>query len=681
MIKKIAIFVVGIFYFVGAAVAAPIDIPDATIESDDFIPVEQLLQREPDETECATRVFADALAASADAVSESDDEDVIQHWIRLTFARGDVLADVLACPEIANAADADAIKFMPIKYQFPGGREIVVNYETQPKILKQRLALANKRTVPTDNNPSPRIGGADDTSVWTNTDPAWYAIMVVQHGALDEFVGADKNNTISTKYIEENIDRIYPAGNSCTSRSAWAGDGDIINVAVHKTTDIDGDTNDYYVAGDINLQWVAYAEIALDVVLTVGTVGGWAALSGVTKSARASKIAKQLSTSLRNLSKIDSVRDYIRVTQRSSKIADEIKLLEAVGDTRGYAKRIKDLEKLKDATKKATREHKIVADKLDALRKSGGGADDIKKLEKELAELTKKMNGAKSEQDAAEHMIRQIDAQAAHIKEATQRLNKSGTKASEKNVINEKIKKLKKQQSDIEKTAKKMAKDDKNVKKYREQMESFTEINKFRRDLRGLKIPQRGNVIARAWRAFRAANSGGKMLNRGARRARSGKLALRIRDRLFHTTMSAGGMVARGGEAAGIVYGVLRGVGNLYDYTETSTGEFTSNIEFRPLGLLSADDLTMQDNKVNYGMWLMWMGDGMDAASDDAAYLQAMDFAQKFYEDLVETQDAENNHACNVDIYVVRPVIRNPGTGADSLYYLIMNDVPWTTAQ
>ena len=117
----------------------------------------------------------------------------------------------------------------------------------------------------------------------------------------------------------------------------------------------------------------------------------------------------------------------------------------------------------------------------------------------------------------------------------------------------------------------------------------------------------------------------------------------------------------------------------MYDWTETSTGEFTNGIEFAPLLLLSADDLQGgQENVVNHGMWLMWAGDAISAADDDAAYLQAMDFAAKFHEDLTEHQN-ETATPCNVDIFVVRPVLRNPGSDSPELYYLIMNDTPWTT--
>ena len=117
----------------------------------------------------------------------------------------------------------------------------------------------------------------------------------------------------------------------------------------------------------------------------------------------------------------------------------------------------------------------------------------------------------------------------------------------------------------------------------------------------------------------------------------------------------------------------------LYDYTETSTGDFTNGIEFKPLLLLSADDLDVQGTEINYGMWLMWYGNSTSATDDDAAYLQAFDFADKFHMDLLETMESHNNYACNVDIYVVRPVLRDPGGENPEIYYLIMNDEPWST--
>ena len=99
---------------------------------------------------------------------------------------------------------------------------------------------------------------------------------------------------------------------------------------------------------------------------------------------------------------------------------------------------------------------------------------------------------------------------------------------------------------------------------------------------------------------------------------------------------------------------------------------------------MSADDLEGQENVVNYGMWLMWVGNSTDPTDDDAAYLQAMDFASKFAYTLNDYQEKHGGN-CNVDIYVVHPIIRLDETNIDDphgeMFYLFMNDVPWTSAK
>lgn len=531
------------------------------------------------DTPCASRVFADALVQTANTVNEYAHETEIQTWIYQTFALPDVLNTVLACPEIAGVADDETIKFTPIQYIFPGGREIVVNYETQPRVLKQRLTLANKRDLPSGGD-SPRIGAAGDDAIWTNTDPAWYAIMVTEHGALDEFVGPDKNNTISLNYIKNNIDKLFPSGRGgkCTDRSAKSRDTTAINTVMREhTVNIDDDTNDYYIAGDVNLQWISYAEMALDVVITVATFGGGAVITGATKSARASRALRGLGTTMKTLSKSDDVIKYVRTTRDAAKLSDEIKALDKVADAAKIADKTRELDKLNET---------------------------IKSLES-------------------------ID----------------------------------------------------DVKKYRDATRTYSELNAYRHSLRGLRAlrgAQHGNIIARAVRATKSAMTGNKLISRAAKMGRSGKMSARVRDWLFNSTMKNIGVLGKMEATGGLLYGAIKFAGDMYDWTETSTGEFTSGVEFAPLLLLSADDLQGQENVVNHGMWLMWAGDSISAADDDAAYLQAMDFAAKFHQDLSEYQN-DTASPCNVDIFVVRPVLRNPGTENTELYYLIMNDEPWTT--
>ena len=581
--------------------------------------VDELLYHEPDETPCATAAFADALVANINAVSETDSEQTVQQWIYETFSQPDVLRKVLACPEFQTLADDDRIKLQPIKYTFPAGREIVINYDTQPRILKQRIDIASKRNVDSLNDPSPRIGALGDNSVWTNTDPAWYAIMVTRHGALDNFVGPDKNNTISLKYIEDNIDSIYPRS-SCTDKTAWADSSKPLHKAVKATVGVDGDTNQYYVAGDASLQWVSYAEMALDVVITVVTFGGGTLITGITKAARASKALRGLNATIKTLSKSPKVVKYIKLEQRLYKTE------QAIARIKKYQRLEKELAR------------------LDKVRDAKKYADKTKELETVSREL------------------RDID------------------KLTDASKYSKNLESLETETKTISKNMRDARKADKEVDKYADARKAYSEIQQYRRAYKNLKVAKTGNVATRVLKFVKAARKGNKTINRGARIARSSMKSGRVRDWLFQSTMRNIGTLGRLEADTGVLYTALKFAGDMYDWTETSTGDYTNGIEFKPLGLLSADDIEGQENEINYGMWLLWSGDSVSPEDDDAAYLQAMDFAEKFHSDLIDTMDNDNNHACNVDIYVVRPVLRNPDNNPE-IYYLIMNDSPWTTVE
>lgn len=535
------------------------------------------------DTTCSASIFANALKESAEsgAISEDAHESDMQVWIYSVLENTENLQNVLNCPEFTSIDDDESVKLMPIQYAFPNGREIVINYETTPTVLNQKILLSEKHDLPSGPN-SADLTASD--AIWTNVDPAWYAIMVVEHGALDEFVGSDKNNTISMKYIDEHIDDLYPRDHNgtCTSKSALADNKASINESVKITVGIgEDDSNDYYVAGDRNLGWIMYAEIALDVVITIVTMGGGTVLAGVTKAARASKTLKNLTTTIKTLSKTEDVVKYTQTTSKITKLTRDIDAL----------------DKVKDANK--------------------------------IADITQEMDN------------------------------------------------LRTVAKDLEKT------DD--VRDFLKAQQSFSDVNKLRHTLRGTRAllgAKRGNVVTRLFKTFKGLNAamhGEKTLNRGARIARSSMKSGRIKDWLFHSTMKNLGRLGKIEAQAGALYAALKFAGDMYDYTETSTGDFTNNIEFKPLLLLSADDIDGQENVINYGMWLLWAGDSISPNDDDAAYLQAMDFAAKFYQDLSEKQD-ETNSPCNVDIFVVRPIIRNPGDINQELYYLIMNDEPWSTA-
>ncbi|MFQ6730081.1 MAG: hypothetical protein ACLRFK_03485 [Alphaproteobacteria bacterium] len=528
-------------------------------------------------TPCATEIFATKLAQTAQNVDENDPEDIIQQWIYDIFYDGPTLERVLKCPELATLEEEDAIRFTPIQYTFPNGREIIVNYETQPKIIKQRILMAHKRTLPA-SDPNPRIGENGDPTVWTNTDPAWYGIMVVQAGSLDKFVGPTKNNTLSVKYIDDHIDELYPNalsnGGNCTDRSAKSRNGTSINKAGALTTG--DDSQDYYIAGDINLKWIGFAEIALDVIVSVATFGAGTLISGGLKGLRAVKSMRALKESLSILRNTKEVQNYVKHATKLRKLEKELSQISKIKNPKKYL----------------------------------GKLDEIKDAEKSLEPLRK----------------------------------------------------------------------DKNVKKYIEQSTAYSDLQKYRKTLQGAK-QHSGNVLTRSVKtikAIRAARSGNDVLKAGAKAARASKLSSRIKNYLYHSTLKNTATLSKMFANTGVLYTTVKVVGDMYDFTETSSGEFTNDIDFKPLLLLSADDIDGQENVVNYGMWLMWEGDSTNPADDDAAYLQAMDFAAKFYEDLMEVQNDTNN-PCNVDIYVVRPILRGIDTDNPELYYLIMNDIPWST--
>lgn len=670
------------------AIANP-DIDTATVNDEPIIPASELLARDADQTPCATAAFADALAAKLINVSSDASEEEVKGIIYNVFSDGPTLDKVLACPEITNTPAEDSIKFMPIEYKFPGDRRIVINYETQPKILQHRQKLANKKSLPS-SDPSPRLGDLDDASVWTNTDPAWYAIMVTESGALDEFVGDGKNNTISLKYIEDNIDRMIPQSSQCTSGSALANDHENINDAMRDTVGIgDDDSNDYYVADDVNLQWISYLEIGLDVVITVVTFGGGAVISGVTKAARAARVLQKLGTGIRALAKTESVTEYIRLAQKYKKMTDKITQLKKLHD----ATTVEQYMKTNNRLRKLLRERNAL---------SASDPKYAKVSENYLKALDEWIDLMKKNQDLGREIANVSDV------------------------------------DDIAKTMRNMEKTDKKVKQFNESTKTYSDLNKYRHKLLALKRPaQRGNIARRGWRSFRASATGTKKINQAAdvvtnteklagknikkiqkeltalekaeqtaettkrisrltkelkvleiaadtRKpvkgfARVSQKGTRLRNWLFHSSMKSANKLARLEQKAGLLYGAIKVAGEMYDWTETSTGEFTNDIEFKPLLLLSADDIEGQENKVNYGMWLMWQGDTYSEEDDDAAYLQAMDFAEEFHRNLLNTQDTKNDYSCNVDIYVVRPILRNPDSDDAELYYLIMNDVPWST--
>ena len=178
-------------------------IPTISIAENGTYSMDDYLTVTPDNTKCATKIFEQALRDNVNVIESVDDADTteIDTWVHYAFAQPGVLRAILACPELQSRASDETIVFETVAYTFPNGREIKINYETQKHVLEQRLLLADKKPLPTGDI-SPNL--SDDVAngnIWVNVDPAWYAILVAEHGSLDEFIGPGKNNVVALRYI------------------------------------------------------------------------------------------------------------------------------------------------------------------------------------------------------------------------------------------------------------------------------------------------------------------------------------------------------------------------------------------------------------------------------------------------------------------------------------------------
>ncbi len=740
MIKKIVCFLTILF--------APF-----VAHAADTYSVDELLQRNPDSTQCATAVFADALRATVDTLKNTGAPDEqapqdadgteIDTWIHLAFSMPATLNKILECPEVKNAADNDTIVFETVSYTFPNGRTIDVNYETQKSILKQKLLLATKPKLTTDDISPDIVADAANGTVWVNVDPAWYAILVTEHGALSDYVAPGKTNVVALRYLKDNIKSLYPRNRRCTSRSAIAGDGDAINRAVTRTvggglprdaeiSDAEreqqkiAESNDYYVYGDADLRWITALEVAADVVLTVVTFGGYEIVNGSLKFARATRAFNKSRTALKTLRTSHDVARWIKSSARADNVARAVRAAERADDT---------YDVISAVNRTAQQTLKQVSHKLDLLRARNADPKTIRTVESELEIVTKQATAAKRATATAEKIksaetaiqkvsdtektianmekeIKTIEANMKTLKKNSQLYrNQQSQLAKMKNNLNGAKSQLKNAQKTAEQAKKEIADlkqtyktelaelqktyaselaeleklDD--VKDYRDLLNAKRELAHTAYLLRQGKVAwrtNRGLLPVRAYRAARATRAGlksAKNMDRAVKtvRANTSGVASKINDWLFHNTMKNITAISKVPAAISGLNMAVKIVGDMYDVTDVSTGDYTNNIDIEPFLLLAADDLPGFENVVNHGMWLFWAGSSTSAADDDAAFLQAMSFAEKFHQDLIDVQDETGVAACNVDIYVVRPIIRNPGTDNQELYYLFMNDIPWTT--
>lgn len=615
--------------------------------------------RHPDSTPCATAAFEAALENNKGSLDPNSytNEYAIQIWLQESLFSKATLDAVTKCPEIETFNDDDIICFETISLPMALGPtdnpSDKFNLGMSKKQLLQRQELGNKHArLAKDGNPAIDENSSD---IWTNTDPGWYAIMAVRPGALRDFVGPDKNNTVGIHYIQANIDRLFPS--DCADDSALADDDNNFNEAVVETVNMAGagedDPNDYYVAGDVDLRWITYLEIAADVVLTVVTYGGWTAATGAIKGARATRAAKNLIKHINILRKSDKVKDYIKTTVRATELADQIKDMD------------KSIDALETTLKAATKADNISDAKV--LKKVENLDNRIAKINKELRTTNQKSKRAKD-----------LQAQRKRLEQEKRTIqNKSKNNLqTELDDLKAKRANASKELDDANTSIKNLEKAD-DVKKYKEADSAYHEVMAYRRNLRALRMPKTGNIFIRTYRAAKAAWGGGKTLNKAAKIGRASMKSGKIRDWLFHSTLENTSAITKLAAKGGIAYSAVKFIGDMWDYTDVSTGDYTNGVDFKPLLLVSADDLGGdQENVVNHGMWFMWVGDSIDAADDDAAYLQAMEFAAKLHETL--DKNSKNGSKCPIDLYVVRPILRNPNTPNAAIYYLVMNDEPWS---
>jgi hypothetical protein len=636
--------------------------------------------------QCAQRVFQNALAATSSEVIEDVQED-IEDWVMRTFHDREVNSQVMACIGPMGLSDDELVIFPPVGYRFPpvyeddeNPREIIVNYRVSKQILRQRAILSEKRDLP-PGGPTERVG---PDAEWANTEPAWYGIMVVQADSMLPYAGPGRYNTISQDYIRANLPRFYPRNYNdanvlnlgglaslpmCTSKSVLANHSDIVSMAARRTTgetkrDEDGavesDTNvfgfaiggnKYYVAGDVNMQWITWAQVTAEVALIAATWGTGAAVTASAKGARSMNSVRNLRALIGSLKKVDKVDDFRRTT-----------------------KHLANLEK-----------------RVEAVRTYDRAMNTARNAERNMRTLQNSGNATETAIRAAQTRLDDAIFAADRARGAMNVADRTTDSAAAVRSLNDQIAAAKRTIGELESIA--------DVKKYKEATKALGDVLVIARNLRAFRrLPQTGNVVARSWRAtrayvttVRAIGTGGRTLRRAERIGRAGVQSGKVRNWLFIQSRKLYGGAGRAASGAagfgalGMGWQFLQG---LYDWTETEVDDFTSGVPFKSLLLLSANDLKEhgQENIINHGMWLMWKGDSTSPADDDAAFLQAMDFAAKFHQDMEETQedyitDGRNRGLCDVDIYVVRPILRNPSANNPQLYYLIMNDQPWRVRQ
>jgi len=145
-------------------------------------------------------------------------------------------------------------------------------------------------------------------------------------------------------------------------------------------------------------------------------------------------------------------------------------------------------------------------------------------------------------------------------------------------------------------------------------------------------------------------------------------------------TLAAGALAAGGIAVAnsysddgqgGIFVSILKAFGYSTASMPITQDPKYKNIEFNSFGLLSADNIEDHENDISHGTWLQFDATGEINFGD--AENEAAAFAEAFAED-VQKINAETP-LCDIDIFVIRPVIGDPlNKGKKDIYYLLYTD-------
>ena len=176
-----------------------------------------------------------------------------------------------------------------------------------------------------------------------------------------------------------------------------------------------------------------------------------------------------------------------------------------------------------------------------------------------------------------------------------------------------------------------------------------------------------------------------RMLKNGAKKIGPTTKQIFTRGASFGRTLAIGALAYGGVKAAdsfsnkahNLFVSFLKANGYSSSSTTITDDPRFKDIKFNSFGLLSADDIEGHENDVSHGTWLQFdtVGeiDSGDENTPGDAEAEATRFAQEFAEDVRKIN--KETPLCDIDIFVVRPVIGDPfNQGKKDVYYILYTD-------